>query len=58
MKEILAIVAVIVVLLLFMAHQNAEFSDRCRDRGGVPSIGRYTNTCYAPGVAIDLKTNE
>lgn len=58
MKEILALIALVVFLILIIAHQNADFSKRCRDSGGVPSIGKYDNTCYAPGVAIDLKTND
>lgn len=54
MKELAVLLGIVAILIAFSIHQNYEFSKHCRASGGVPSIGRYDNTCYAPGVAIDV----
>lgn len=53
----LVVVAVLVVAVCVAAvrQQKAEFSEKCRKRGGIPETVQYQCICFAPGTVLDVR---
>ena len=54
MKELLFIVAFIIILLAILGARDMNFRDACYSHKVTPVINQYTRVCYEPGVAIDV----
>lgn len=54
MKEVILLIAVMLVLQLIVVYQDNTFKSACREAGGTPITSGYNQICYESGVAIDV----